>query len=683
MQSRTSSDNAQHNSLAERLRLAHTHTIAEIERDRGSPGQLTTGINGQVGKSILEAGLLALNEEGGGHSPFATPKQFVVAAPPGTGKTSHTVALMAAIVRTAQQDDPSQPYGCLFVVDQIKRADDLYLQIARLLPGRVAVWTTDHDVNAVTPVQIFVPVERRFPVDQLEQHAVAVVTQAFLRGPRADKARQVIRGDGRVPRALTIFDEQTREVDVYDVLQSQAIAVKEALERSPQYRDVKQRLQRLLDFIHVQGQRKGNSVETCDADPEGWRVAAELGWFASDEGEQFVLSNGREIKHLENVFGFAAQMHNNCAFVYRRGGGEAGTHFMAYVPPGRPNGNSVLLDATADIDCVTELCSWRRHVPVPKVRYDNLHIVHAEPCTKENLSEFLRKDTNRRKYAEHAKKIIREVMPAGTRGLVVCKMALVEYGLLPPPSVQPAQQQQTDATFPWNFEGRHLAVTWWGGHGIGANDWKEAEFVFQFGEHILPRRTLLSLVQGLRGDKATEGMLASTKSVNSNPREVQLASEGHLLRHMKQMGMRGRARSFDPQGICGEQVLVLTCQFERVLIHADQLFPGATLSKWGRTTEQFESLTQPQMLLEILTDPDAPERISGDDIAQRMGPQKWSAVSTNAMTPKVKRALPNIGWVYETKRGPGGGSWFIKAGNGVLKSSAWKTQLGNMQIAAG
>jgi hypothetical protein len=222
-----------------------------------------------------------------------------------------------------------------------------------------------------------------------------------------------------------------------------------------------------------------------------------------------------------------------------------------------------------------------------------------------------------------------------------------------------------------------------GRHGIGANDWKEAEFVFQFGEHILPRRTVLALVQGLRGDKATEGMLALTKSVNSNPKDVQLATEGHLLRHMKQMGMRGRARSFDPLGICDEQVLVLTCEFDRLLIHADQLFPGATLSKWGRTKEQFESLTQPQMLLEILTDPDTPDRISGDEIAQRMGVQKWGAVSTNAMTPKVKRALPNIGWVYETKLGPGGGSWFIKIGNCALKPSFWKTQLGNLQIAAG
>lgn len=147
-------------------------------------------------------------------------------------------------------------YGCLFVVDQIKKADGMFRQINTLLPGRVAVWTSDHDVNSGKPTQIYVPPERRFHVDQLEQHAVAVVTQAFLRGPRGDKARQVIRGDSRVPRALTIFDEQTREVDVYDVKQSEAIAVKEAIERSVQHRDVKAKMEPLLDFIQNPSRRR-------------------------------------------------------------------------------------------------------------------------------------------------------------------------------------------------------------------------------------------------------------------------------------------------------------------------------------------------------------------------------------------------------------------------------------------
>jgi hypothetical protein len=69
-----------------------------------------------------------------------------------------------------------------------------------------------------------------------------------------------------------------------------------------------------------------------------------------------VLSNSRDIKNLDKVFGFAAQMYNNCAFVYRRGAGDNGTHFIGYVPAAPPSANSVLLDATAEIDKVSELC---------------------------------------------------------------------------------------------------------------------------------------------------------------------------------------------------------------------------------------------------------------------------------------------------------------------------------------
>jgi hypothetical protein len=217
-----------------------------------------------------------------------------------------------------------------------------------------------------------------------------------------------------------------------------------------------------------------------------------------------------------------------------------------------------------------------------------------------------------------------------------------------------------------------LAVTWWGGHGIGANDWKEADYVFQFGEHHLPTRTMFATVQGLRGHKATMGMLWETKSTNVIPNEVNLATEGHLLRFTKQLGMRGRARKFDSTGICGKQVLVLTCDFERLLVNADKLFPGATLSKC-RPAPHRKKLSQSEKLMEILTDPETPEEISGDDIAKLMGVEKWGLVSTNVMTPKIKeRVLPNLGWTYEAQRGRGGGARFVKTGGGELKPVAYR-----------
>ena len=470
----------------ERLKAAHAEAVAEIEGIRNQPGQLSGGINGKVGSSILEAGIRALVDV----SDKVEPKQFVVAAPPGTGKTSHAIALMTAVVRSADQQDLSRPYGCLFVVDQIKKADSMFLQISELLPGQVAVWTSDHDVNSTAPTQLYVPPEHRSDVDQLSQQAVAVVTQAFLRGPRADKARQVTRGNHFVPRELTIFDEQTKEVEVYDIKQSHAVAVQEAIESDGRFGELKSRLEPLIDFLRVQSKKTGNSIDTPKDDPDAWRVASELGWFAGQEAEQFVLTNVRNIAGLQEVFGFAAQMYRDYAFIYRRVGGARGSNFVAYVPAPAPDGHSILLDATADIDGVSELVPWRTPIAVPKVTFDNLNIVHAYDHTKESLTEYLKDARNRKRYAEHAEKVILAIMERGASGLVVCKKLLADDKAFVNQHTA-ANNSQPGDPFPIDFEGRRLALTWWGGHGIGANDWKEADYVFEFGEHFRRNATCL------------------------------------------------------------------------------------------------------------------------------------------------------------------------------------------------
>jgi hypothetical protein len=662
------------------LAEAHAAAVDQIERQRGQAGQLSTGINGGVGGSILTAGKLALGwwheDRKTGTDATATPRQLVVSAPPGTGKTSHAIALMVASV-SAADDDLSKPFGCVLVVDQIMKAEDMYRQINALLPGQVAVWTSDHDVSCLQPVKLKSPA-RRFHVDDLQHHAIVVVTQAFYRGPRGEKARSVLRGGHPAPRALTIFDEQAKEVEVFDIKLSQALAVMEAAEKDTKWASIlKLRLQPLLDFMWKKATEEGRSLETPTHDPYGWQVA-QLEWFNSDTADQFVRSYGREINNLEEVFGLAGQMANGCAFIFRYGHGENGTHFMGYVPAPPRDRTGVLLDATADIDGVSKLCEWRKHVHVPQVRYDNLHIIHAVPYSQGNLTDLFRFDGERRRYAEHAKQMIQDIMAPGACGLVVCKKSLVDHHLLPdwlPGDPRFSDPESFVTNYGWEVDGRKLAVTYWGGHGIGANDWKDAEYVFLFGEHFLPKRTLIATVQGLQVAKATEGILATLGTANARSPELALIERGHLLRLMKQMAMRGNARRFDRHGMCGKQVLVLTCDLEGLLVHADDLFPGATLSKWGRTTDYFARLSQPEQLLEILSDPWSPnESITGEHIAQRLGAKDWRSISSNVMTDTVKqRVLGNLGWTYATQRGPRGGSRFEKKkAKAVLNPVHWK-----------
>jgi hypothetical protein len=77
--------------------------------------------------------------------------------------------------------------------------------------------------------------------------------------------------------------------------------------------------------------------------------------------------------------------------------------------------------------------------------------------------------------------------------------------------------------------------------------------------------------------------------------------------------------------------------------------------------------------MEILTEPDTPETISGDDIAKCMKVKTWGTLATNVMTTNIKeRVLPNLGWSYVARRGPGGGARFIKTENAVLKPGLYK-----------
>jgi hypothetical protein len=71
------------------------------------------------------------------------PRLNVVSAPMGTGKTTFTTAFIVAMVRLSDEN-PQSPYGCLFLTDQIVKAEAMYRELAALLPGKVAIWTSDH-----------------------------------------------------------------------------------------------------------------------------------------------------------------------------------------------------------------------------------------------------------------------------------------------------------------------------------------------------------------------------------------------------------------------------------------------------------------------------------------------------------------------------------------------------------
>jgi hypothetical protein len=644
-------------SLPSREALRREFDAAVLEIDQSRPGsKLTAEFYRRIGDHVFASGYSALGDACGvtvdqaatGH------RLHVVSAPVGSGKTSFSLAFIAAVVRLAEKD-AAAPFGCLFVVDQMEKADEMFVWLNMLLPGKVAVWTTDHDAKCKQPTKVLMPAGR-FAKDDLQRYPVVVVTHAFFGGNGNHKAKQVLHNGKLRPRALTVIDERMEEVVVYDVALSAAQKVREFVdEQHPE--TVGPHMGELVRFMHDRSYG-GRDIERPTDEQEAWAAADKIQWFATAAAADFVRANqGRP--DVKAVFGFGKALASGYAFIARNRGGEKATHYIGYESNLIDAPGVLLLDATADIDGVKQLCTWRKHAPCPQARYDNLRVVSVVPHTKKRLSSYLEPVRNRRAYVAWMVETIKANMKPGQRGLVICKKVLFDNENVPDwPGGDDRHRNKKliSEQYGWEIDGRLLCATHWG-TGIGANTWKDADVVFLFDEFFIPRRTVIATAQGLQDHKATEGALASMKVLNSATPAVDALWEGHLLRWMKQMALRGCGRSFDEHGVCGHQKLVCSADRTRLLANADRLFPGAQIE----VVASVAGTKQPyaDKLLEILSRLGLPDTLTTKWIGQQMH-TPWRHVSKNIMILEpVQRAIENLGWRYVSRKGRGGSS-FVK-----------------------
>jgi hypothetical protein len=638
------------------LRREFDAAVLEIDRSRSVP-MLTTGFYSLIGDHVFKAGYSALadacNASGVGSStiaPLAATAQrlHVVSAPVGSGKTSFSLAFIAAVVRMADKDAKS-PFGCVVVVDQMEKADDMFRELEKLLPGKVAVWSTDHDKKCKTPTKVLKPAAT-FTKDDLQRYPVAVVTHAFFGGKGNHKAKQVLHGGKLRPRALTVIDERMDEVTVYDVALSAAQKVREFVLAEEQHAEtVGPHMDELVRFMHDRSYG-GRDIERPTDEKEAWTAADKIQWFTTAVASAFVRANQAR-PDVKAVFGFGKALATGYAFIARNSGGEKATHYIGYESNLIDAPGVLLLDATADIDGVTQLCTWRQHTPCPQARYDNLRVVSVVPHTKKRLASYLEPVRNRRAYVAWMVETIKANMKPGQRGLVICKKALFDNENVPAwPGGDDRHRDKKlfSEQYGWEIDGRLLCATHWG-TGIGANTWKDADVVFLFDEFFIPRRTVIATAQGLQDHKATEGALASMKVLNSSTPAVEALWEGHLLRWMKQMALRGCGRNFDEHGVCGHQKLVCSADRTRLLANADRLFPGARIEVVASTAGTKQPYAD--KLLEILGRLGLPDVLPTKWIGQQMNTQ-WRHVSKNIMILEpVKKAIGNLGWTYVSRKG--------------------------------
>jgi hypothetical protein len=286
----------------------------------------------------------------------AIPDLHVVASGPGSGKTTAAKAFMVALTRVMGEEP--FPIGCALLVHHIKTAHRAFIELSPFLPGKVAIWTSEHDADRPYAVR-----QPRFMANELEEHAVIIVTHEFFKGIRGDRARYFKRNSMTFPRVVTFIDEKVGEIEPYDLLLSQVVKVVEHVQDDDNApRELRDGLAVLQGF--VQNKLLGDrNLETPVHDGQSWKAAEQLQWFTAEEACQYArtqsaaLRNTRRAKATPKdvgaVFGFARCMAKGRAFVSRRNHGHQGSTFVGYERTLPSYTGMVLLDATADIDGVT------------------------------------------------------------------------------------------------------------------------------------------------------------------------------------------------------------------------------------------------------------------------------------------------------------------------------------------
>jgi hypothetical protein len=548
------------------------------------------------------------------------------------------------------ENDPNAPYGCVFVVDQIKKADEVYRDLNALLPGKVKIWTTDHDVNNKQPEKVENPAAR-FAREDLKHSPVIVATHRFYLGTRGHNARNVVRNGIFGHRALTIVDERPDEAPSLDIMLSEAQTVREALMQS--HPETREHLDALLRFMEQYSYARPNRLFRPGVELHMDPITKSLGWFNSDAADSLTRSN-TNVPGVDRLFSFARALVTGRGYVATSG---ALAHFFGYDSKRVVDlaAGTILLDATADIDGVNNIVTWRTPSETPRASFDNLEVIHVPQHTKKRLSEYLNTAPNQRAYVRWMVDTIKEHMVPGERALVVCKKILFKHERVPQWPEGDPRFKDTDSyakLYEWDIDGRKLCATHYG-TGIGSNAWNDADVVFLFDEFFLRRQVAIATTQGLRGHRVDEGDLGAMRTLNAKARGVDMIAEGHVLRWTKQLALRGKARFYNGQGVCGKQRLVIGSDLKRFSMNVSRLFPNAKITM---ADTPIDAPLAPRVI-EFLRGAQA-TKIKPKDLSRYLG-RPWRTVSGKLLTPEFKSSVVSLGWRYVKGLGRAG-SYFEK-----------------------
>jgi hypothetical protein len=679
----------------DRLWTAYDEAVTKINAKRN--GLLNGPLYRQMQRLVFDTAYVALADT---VSAPAQPRMHVLSALPGTGKSTFSNAWAAAIV--------ARGGSVLFVVEQMETADQRYRDLTEILPGQVAVWTTDHRKGNRSPTKVKNPAAQ-FHKNELKDYPIAICTHEGFKRDEAHLFRnwQAKRAGGSGTterRTFIVIDEMVKEVTQYTVsieAIARAVALTQQDESSPP--EAIAALDTLHSFL-VDRAQKREPIDTLSGQAVRELVAT-IAWFTSAEAERY--AEGRE--GLTAVFGFARCLSRGWAFITTDGGVTTLTGYDNNLP---------IEHGTMQLDGTAKLCGYeqlslpdRVILPGPVVSFGGLRAVIEKPPTKQHLAKYLTKADNLLTYRNWMIEVITRHSKRGQKVLVVCKKALIDMKAFPawdhnnPNWRRINYQTEFGYELPLSSNGEdgsgscapvvHVSVQWWGGPSTGHNAWQEADAVFLFDANWAPRHKVLADMAGLYRVPANSpnGPIAEMGSLRKQSdrfrdyklrcmmaAHVQAACRGNLRRwdHIALFRRKGDDGSQHPTLIlpqCGEQLLVCGLDDDAWLWENwAEMFPGAPLpiSTGPRRTTVPKGYKKDWagLLLELLSQPGLPATVTTRWIGEQLG-RKWGDIRKPALA--ALTALEAAGWRYRPGRGSAPG--VFERDTGWSLTNALKTAL--------
>ena len=491
-----------------------------------------------------------------------------IAAPTGGGKTTAGIAYVAALVRNS--------HSALILVNTRQDCNEIYDTIAKLLPGKVAVRTRDHDKDELKlrGDDYILEIENNrgyrpsafFHRAELDKFPALIGTH---NGYKSHPDELLKLQDGS-RRTLILVDERPDEIDIADF----GLADFERLHELCQSKlkvdqdGVEPQLTAALGEAGKQLAVIQNSIDRSKPYHAlrlgmDFTLLATLRDLSANRGKCERLAKGTHldaatVSQMAKLI-VLAQATTGYAFTAINVQHTHGARFVAYETSWPLEAGTVLLDATSNIDGYSYLSTSRIPEEAPEANYRQLEACHLEgPDYITGVSPkklWTAKDT-RKPLQNWMHRSIMENSKPNEQILILSWKDVID----------------SDHLQAMDWGDRRVSFCYFG-NGIGSNRWRECTAVFMFGTYIKPARVTIGETHGIKKTPFYETKDATIRGLSGDYSILQL---GLKLLWFKQLAMRGCARELDANGIASPMRLYFSTENPKdIYSNWELMFPNA------------------------------------------------------------------------------------------------------------